>query len=350
MSAQTKVAVSGVTGFVGAQVALDLLRRGYTVHGTLRRNTPERIAHLTTPSTTGTLRAFEADLTEPSSFDAAVEGCTYAIHVASPYAMEVADPQRELVDPAVNGTLNFLRSCKKAGIKKVVLTSSLAAISDGGEHGKVFTEADWNTHSSLKVLPYYYSKAQAEKAAWKFIEEDAPEIKLVVINPVVIFGPSIVKSKNESASIIISMTDGLFYGVVDLKFPTVDVRDVSEAHIRAMESDTASGRYICMAETLFSLRTMSELAREMGFKPPMTDLTSKFLTSTIKLVSYVSPGGNAGHYTRRHLGNPIVASNEKIIKDLDMKFRDAGETFKDTIQNLVEFGHLKAPSAPAASS
>lgn len=347
---QTSVAVSGVTGFIGAQIALDLLKRGYTVHGTVRKNTPERLAHLTTPSTPGTLKVFEADLTKPGSFDNAVQGCTYALHVASPYVMNVADPQRDLVDPAVNGTISFLRSCQKAGVKKVVLTSSLAAISDGGVKGKTFDESDWNTHSSLKFLPYYYSKAKAEKAAWKFIEEEASDVKLVVINPTLVFGPSIVKSKNESMSLITSVIAGEYYGVVDLKFPVVDVRDVSEAHIRAMESDTSSGRYICMAESLFPLSELTDVVAGMGFSPPTGDYTSPIFSAIIKKVSYVMPGGIAGQYTRRHLGNPIVATNAKIIRDLGMKFRNPAETVKETVQNLIQFGHLQEPTATADSS
>lgn len=348
MCAQTKVVVSGITGYVGSRIALDLLQRGYTVHGTVRLNTPGCVDHLTGVRTAGTLRVFEADLTKAGSFDAAAAGCACGIHVASPYVMEVGDARRELLEPAVNGTVGFLRSCAKAGVRKVVMTSSLAAVADGGQRGKVFTEEDWNTHSSLKFLPYFYSKAQAETAAWKFVEEEAPGIKLVVINPVVVFGPSLVGRKGESLTLITNMIAGEYFGIVDVEFPVVDVRDVSEAHIRAMESDSASGRYICMSEPLFPLRTMSELATEMGFKPPMTDLTAGIFTRAIKLLSYVAPGGSEGQYTRRHMGNPIVASNEKIVRDLGMTFRDAKETFKDSIAKLVEFGHLEAPAVSGA--
>lgn len=346
MSGSPKVAVSGISGFIGAQVAADLLSRGYAVHGTVRSNVPEKVAHLTSlPPHPGTLKLFEADLNIPGSFDAAVLGCDYAIHVASPYFLNSKDPQRDLVDPAVNGTLSFLRSCKNASVNKVVLTSSLAAIADGGVKGKVFSESDWNTRSNLHQLAYYYSKTQAEKAAWNFVEQHAPDMKLVVINPVGVLGPSLVTSLNESMGLLTSTVNGGFYGIVDLDFSFVDVRDVSEAHIRAMESDTASGRYICASDRLFSHREMVDLAVEAGFNPPTKDLTGKLFCSAIKMMSHCIPGGETGVYTRNHIGNPVVPTNAKIVKDLRMQFRDPADTVRETYQYLIKNGHLNNASA-----
>lgn len=336
--------MSGITGLIGAQVAADLLARGYQVHGTARRNKPEKIAHLTSlTDVSGTLHVFEADLDAPGSFDDALAGCDYAIHIASPFASNVADAQKDLVDPAVNGTLSFLRSCKTAGVKKVVLTSSLAAIADGGADGKSVDEGDWNTRSSLKVLPYYYSKVEAEKAAWKFIEEEAPDIKLVVINPVIVLGPSLVKSLNESSRVIVNVVKGEFGGIFDLIFPFVDVRDVSQAHLLAMESDTAEGRYICCADPLVPMRQLCELVHARGFNIPMRDLTGQIPSLLIKLSSYVVPGGNDGQYVRNHLGNPIIPKNNKIRKDLGMEFRDPSDTIRETLDSLIKYGHLDAP-------
>ncbi len=212
-----RVAVSGVTGFIGSHIARDLLRKGYVVHGTVRSNKPERIAHLTSePSATDSLKIFEADLNTPGAFDEAVKDCKYAMHVASPYMLSAKDPQKELVDPAVNGTLSFLRSCKAAGVEKVVLTSSVAAITDEGRDNYTFTEKDFNTKSSLTRMPYYYSKLKAEQAAWDFAEKEAPEMKLVVINPLIVIGPSLTKSKTESADLLLSLVGGRFFGVLDL--------------------------------------------------------------------------------------------------------------------------------------
>ena len=338
------VAVSGITGYVGAQVTHDLLKRGYNVHGTCRRNTPGKIAHLTAETYPGRLQVFEADLLTQHSFDEAVKDCQYAIHIASPFVTAPNDPQKDLVDPALKGTLGFLESCHKAGIEKVILTSSLAAIADHGVKGKVFSEKDWNTHSSLKFLPYYYSKTLAERAAWDFAEKH-PEMKLVVINPVIVFGPSMVKSLNESHNVPLMIASGEVSGVLDLDFAVVDVRDVSEAHIRAMESRTASGRYICCADTMVHNRDIVRIANEMGFNTSTTELTNPIMTNILKVVSFFSPGGNRGQYVRSHIGKPIVPTNAKIKKELNMSFRDSFESTKETIQTLIEWGHLSAPAS-----
>lgn len=335
------VAVSGITGFIGAQITTDLLRKGYSVHGTLRKNKPEKIAHLPT-DTPGTLKVFEADLLKPNSFDDATKDCKYALHVASPFVMNVKDPQTDLVDPAVKGTLSFLQSCKKNGVEKVVVTSSMAAVGDGGVPGKVFDESDWNTHSSVSFLPYYYSKAEAERTAWKFAEEN--DLKIVVINPVGVFGPSLIKSINESANILLDIASGKFGGITDMSFPSVDVRDVSEAHIRAMESESASGRYLCCPpEPMLHVRDLTRILQQEGFSPPTRDLSGAFFSRLLRVLSPIFPGGTIGQFVRNHVANPMIPTSAKIVKDLDMQFITAEQSVTDTIQDMLKWGHLKKP-------
>lgn len=341
MAIKTAVAVSGVTGFIGAEVAATLLYRGYIVHGTVRDRTRERVGHLTALNTSGQLKVFEADLNVLGSFNEAVKGCTYALHVASPYAMDVKDPQKELIDPAVNGTLSFLKSCKKEGVTKVVLTSCLAAMTDGGADGKLVDESAWNERSAVSNLPYYYSKVAAEKAAWKFVKEEAPDMKLVVMNPGMVLGCSKVEHLNESADVLVSTVQGKMGGIVDLKFPVVDVKDVAEAHVRAMESKTAEGRYICCADCPVSHRQISDVALAEGLASTTTDMTSKAFSATIRCMSYFTPGGDAGVYVRNNLGNPIAPTNAKIKEDLGMNFRDPTETVRDTFVSLIERGYLQ---------
>lgn len=159
--AGARVCVSGVTGFLGAQIVKDLMAKGYGVNGCARRciADPSRVAHLTSlPSASTAFKAFEADLTTPNAYDSAMEGCTYAIHCASPYSTDSSgDPYETYVRPAVEGTKSFLESVKKAGtIRRVIVTSSCAAVGDCGTNGKALTEDDWNTQSNTKRLPYYY--------------------------------------------------------------------------------------------------------------------------------------------------------------------------------------------------
>jgi dihydroflavonol-4-reductase len=280
---KARVCVSGVTGYVAGQIAKDLLAAGYTVHGTARRvDDPARLAHITgLPGAAAAFRAFEADLSTSGSFDAALAGCELAVHCASPFTMDsVPDPQKGIVDPAVRGTLSFLESCKAVGtVRKIVVTSSIAAIADEGGHGAVFDEKVWNEKSSLTRLPYYYSKAQAEKAVWDWAEKH-PEIKVVSINPFVVIGPSLVKSLNPSPKVIKTIIDAKdFPGIVDLTFTFVDVRDVSRAHLAALENDSASGRYICAnSDKPLHFREIVAALQSMGYKP-----------NTVRTVSVLLP-------------------------------------------------------------
>lgn len=339
MANRAAVAVSGITGYIGAEVAAALLKRGYTVHGTVRHNTPEKTAHLTSLTVPGELIVFEADLNVSGSFDEAIKGCTYAIHVASPYVMDVKDPQKSIIDPALNGTLSFLRSCQKEGVAKVVITSSVSAIADGGADGKVVDEGVWNERSTASNLPYYYAKTIAEKAAWKFVEEEAPGIKLIAINPEFVLGPSIVNRLNESVSVVLGTATGEYGGVLDLDLAIVDVRDVAEAHVRAMESETARGRYICSSDRLMSHREIVEVVSGEGLKPATRDLTGKIASMMIKLYSYFM-GADTGQFVRNYLGNPIIPNNAKIKKDLGMEFKDPAETVRETCEDLIERGYL----------
>lgn len=344
MANKAAVAVSGITGYIGAEVAAALLKRGYTVHGTVRHNTPEKTAHLTSLTVPGELKVFEADLNVFGSFDEAVKGCTYAIHVASPYLLDVKDPQKEIIDPALNGTLSFLESCQKEGVGKVVITSSVSAIADGGANGKVVDESVWNERSTASRLPYYYAKTTAEKAAWKFVEEEAPGMKLVAINPEFVLGPSLIDKVNESVNVVVGTAKGEFGGILDLDLAIVDVRDVAEAHVRAMESETAEGRYICSSDRLMSHREIVEVVNAEGLRPATRDLTGKTASMLIKLFSYFM-SGDTGQFVRNYLGNPIIPTNAKIKRDLGMEFIDPAETVRQTCQDLIKRGHLTKAEA-----
>jgi dihydroflavonol-4-reductase len=195
-SVPKRVCVSGVNGFVGAQVAKDLLESGYVVNGTVRRLPDCSLAHLTClPEAEHSFRPFEADLLTPDCFDEATRGCDYAVHCASPSSMDhVADAEKELVHPAVEGTLSFLESCRKSGsVEKVVMTGCSTAITDEGTSGAVLDEEAWNDKSSLTRQPYIYGKTLAEKRAWEWADEKGEGIKLIVINPTGIIGPSLVE-------------------------------------------------------------------------------------------------------------------------------------------------------------
>ena len=258
------VCVTGATGFVASWLVADLLRKGEHVRGTVRDRT--RAGHLTSlPGAAERLTLVEADLQTPGAFDDAVAGCTTVFHTASPYVVDVEDPQRDLVDPAVQGTLNVLGACRRApGVARLVLTSSMAAVTDEPDSDHVLTEADWNTKSTLDRNPYYLSKTLAERAAWDFMARERPRFDLVVVNPFVIMGPSLSRAVNTSNQILVDLVKGVYPAIISLTWGLVDVRDVATAHVRAAEVPAASGRYLC-AQQPVTMRQIVGWLREAGF-------------------------------------------------------------------------------------
>jgi len=160
LPAAAAVCVTGAGGFVASWLVSELLQSGRLVRGTVRARS--RASHLTSIAGSGRLTLYEADLQSPGTFETPVDGAHTVFHTASPYVVDVADPQRDLVAPAVDGTLNVLQACAKApSVRRVVLTSSMAAVTDEPDRSRVLTGEDWNTKSSLRRNPYYFSKVQA---------------------------------------------------------------------------------------------------------------------------------------------------------------------------------------------
>lgn len=337
------VLVTGATGFIASRLIERLLARGFTVRGTVRSlRRPGGLDSLRQlPGAPERLDLVESDLTHPGSFDAAAVGCGVVMHTASPYALDVADAQRDLVDPAVNGTREVLTAVARAGsVRRVVLTSSMAAVTDEPED-RVLTEADWNTKSSLERNPYYYSKTMAERAAWAFMDDATPSFDLVVINPFMVIGPSVSAAINNSNRIVLDVLKGAFPGILRLTWGLVDVRDVVEAHVRAMEVPVAHGRYLCAGDTI-SMREMVALLKSNGYhtyKLPSLSLDSGIVTTIMKWTVATQPKGRAS-YLRTHLGRIPRYDTTKIRTDLGVTFRPASESILDTARDLIRWGHL----------
>lgn len=247
------------------------------------------------------------------SFDAAAEGCDTVIHTASPYILDVKDPRKDLVDPAVKGTLNVLgASAKSPVVKRVVLTSSMAAITDEPENDKVLTEADWNTKSTLDVNPFF------------------------------IFGPSTTAGLNTTNQIFADMLKGAFPGILNLSWGMVDVRDVAESHIRAMEVPGAHGRYIC-ANDAVPMRTVVEWMTEFGYsknyKLPTLGMDCAIGDYVVKFSSYMRPKG-VGAYLETHIGKTPLYDTSKIRQELGVVFRPVKDSVRETLADLKKWGHI----------
>jgi dihydroflavonol-4-reductase len=343
----TRVLLSGATGFIASHTIAALLEAGHEVVGTVRdpAKTATTAHLLALPGAAQRLSLVAADLLTPGAFDAYAAEADYVIHMASPYHLTVADAQRDLVQPAVQGTLNILAACARSPrVKRVVLTSSVAAITDEPDGNQVLSEADWNTKSSLTRNPYYYSKAQAERAAWDFHRDNAPSWSLVVINPFFVIGPSMAKAVNESNKVFVDLMAGAFPAIMALTWGFVDVRDVATAHLLAMTSAQANGRYLCAGATR-NMREVVALLRTFGYgytRLPKFGLDSPLGNKLALLAAYTQPKGVA-NYLRSHLGRVVRYDNSKIQRDLGVSFRALDTSIQDTVADLVRWGHVPPP-------
>jgi dihydroflavonol-4-reductase len=340
-----KILVSGASGFIAGHVVERLLARGDHVVGTVRDPADDRKnRHLRALPGAERLTLVAADLTAPDPFTAHadVDG---VMHLASPYAIDVTDPQRDLVEPAVQGTLSMLRAAAAhPRVKRVVLTSSMAAVTDSPD-GRVLTDRDWNTESSLTRNPYYYSKTLAERAAWDFMAAAPRGFDLVAINPFLVIGPSHTAAVNTSPQTLVDMLAGSYPAVMALTWGFVDVRDVAAAHVAALDTPTATGRYLCVAGNMDMADTIRAM-RDLGYrgKLPKLRLDNPAGTAMMKLASRFQPVG-VGTYLRTHLGKVPRYDATRVTRDLGVAYRPVGQSLADTLADLVRWGHIAAPDS-----
>lgn len=332
-----KRCVTGATGFVAGQLTDRLLALGATVRGTVRDLDSADARSLRQLSRGDErLELVEADLLQRGSFDNAVAGCETVFHVASPFAFTATDPAKELLAPAVDGTLNVLEACRSAPeVKRVILTSSIAALV-GRPDGRLLTEDNWNTFSSLTNNPYYYAKTQAEHAAWRFMKEARPHFDLVVINPGQVLGPSHRESVGTSVAYVRDLMTGKIPAVIDLDVPYIDVRDVADAHILASQTRRAQGRYLAVAGVV-TTRQLIEAIKRLGYidyQFPKMSLDSPIGMPVARIAIRAQPPG-LRHYLRAFVGRRVVIDNSKIRNDLGIEFRPLDDTIRDTVEDLI---------------
>jgi len=334
------ILTTGGTGYVGSWVVKDLLEKGYTVRLAVRnKNKTSGYQHLSkiAENAPGKLEIWKADLLKEGSYNAAAEGADAIIHMASPFFLKFKDAQKELIEPAVNGTINILNAASASStVKKVVLTSSVVAVLgdniDMQELGlSEFTEDHFNTTSSVEHQPYSYSKVTAEKTAWKMAEAQ-DKWNLVVVNPSFVMGPPLtLDSKSESIQFMNDMISGKFYtGAPALEFGFVDVRDVSKAHILALENPNAKGRHILAERTtgFFELGKIIDQEFKGVYKTPMMK-TPKFM---LYLVGWMF--GLTAKFISRNVGYSIKFNNSKSINELGLQYTPFNVTVRDMIMTM----------------
>lgn len=333
-----KVLVTGATGFIGLHCIHQLLNQGYAVNGSVR--SPDRkneiIEALQKHNTsTENLNLFTFNLIEDDGWDEGMEGCDYLLHVASPIALENHN-EDFFVKPAVEGVKRALKFAKKHNIKKVVLTSSVAAIFDSIEEKTYYDESDWSDPNNPTISHYAKSKTLAEKAAWEFIEKENNPFELAVINPALVIGPTLSGDLGESNKAIQMVVTGKMPVAVPLQFGYVDVRDVAAAHILAMQNPKSNGERFALAEKDLWYKDVAKVLRENGFKKaPMFSVPlwmAKIMANFIKELKLTLP----------YLGR--LRSVEKTSKAKDIlgwKPRPAEESILDVAQQVKDMGMIK---------
>ncbi len=262
------ILVTGASGFVALHTIIQLLQQGYKVRATLRtlsREAEVREVIAKHVEIKDSLEIVGADLMQDAGWDKAVQGCESVLHVASPFPLLEPKDEDELIVPAVQGTQRVLRAAHDANIKRVVIVSSVAAVSAGhnGEN-RTFDENDWSVVEN-NIGAYAKSKTLAEREAWNFINsgENINKMEMVAINPPLILGPLPNKDRTTSAEMISTLMLGQVPGVARMKVGIVDVRDVASALILAMTTPEAAGnRFICPAETVWLKEIADTLHKE----------------------------------------------------------------------------------------
>jgi nucleoside-diphosphate-sugar epimerase len=338
------VLVTGGSGFVGAHCILQLLEAGYRVRTTVRslaRETDvrEMLARGGAQADVA-LEFVAADLTKDDGWPEAVAGVSYVLHVASPFPSVQPKNADDLIIPARQGALRVLKVARDAGVKRVVLTSSFAAIGYSDAHpGRAFTEEDWTDPNSANITPYVKSKTLAERAAWDFIESEGGKLELAVVNPVGILGPALSKDVSTSIQLAIALMDGAMPGIPNLSFGLVDVRDVADLHVRAMTNPAANGqRFLAIAGAAMSFPAMADVLRErMG--EAASRVPKRVLPNwVVRLLALVAPQLRE---VVPNLGRIKEASNEKAKSLLGWAPRSNEDALVATAQSLIDLDLLK---------
>ena len=332
-----KVLVTGISGFVGQHCAAELLKKGYSVRGSVRSlsKTDEVVNGIKKEiDPKGNLEFCELDLMKDAGWEKAMEGCDYVLHVASPFVVKVPKDENELIKPAVEGTLRALKAAKNSGVKRVVLTSSTVAM-HGGQHGMIKINQDsWTNVNEKGVTAYFKSKTLAEKSAWEFIKNQTGDTKLelVVVNPGPIYGPTLTGNLAGEAMVFFKK---LIIGKVPM-LPRAysvmsDVRDVATIHVLALENEKANGkRFIVTTEKPHAIQEIAQILKSNGYEKVSTKLAPTFLLKFIAKFNDEMKG------MLPFVGNTIEANVGNTMSTFNWKPMPFEKTVLDTAKSVEQ--------------
>jgi nucleoside-diphosphate-sugar epimerase len=347
MGGMSTVLVTGGSGFIGSHSILQLLAAGHQVRTTVRhlaREAEVRALLKEGGAEPGDrLSFFAADLEQDGGWKNAISGCDYVLHVASPFPMSIPTHEDELIVPAREGALRVLRAARDAGVTRVVLTSSFAAIGYGHPpRAAPFDETSWTDLDGEGVHAYVKSKTLAERAAWDFIAREGGALELSVVNPVGVFGPALGPDYSTSILIVQRLMDGAMPGTPQIQFGVVDVRDVADLHLRAMTHPAAKGeRFLAVAGDFLSMHEIARMLKKRLGASARRVPTRQLPNWLVRLAALWDP---AVKQVVPELGKRKNATSEKARRMLGWTPRSSEEAVTATGESLVRLGLLKAAS------
>lgn len=314
---------------------MQLLEQGYRVRGTVRsasRQDDVRRALAGVAGVEDRLEMCVADLTSDDGWREAMNGATFVLHTASPLPARAPRPTDDLIGPARDGTLRVLRAASAAGVARVVVTSSIAAIVSGvpREPGRVFTEEDWSNLDGV-MRRYSRGKTLAERAAWDYVASLPADrrMELATVNPSFVLGPSLGGSDNASNELVRKLLDREVPGLPRLMLPVVDVRDVAQAHLLAMISPHAAGERFIVSEGDYWYVELARVLKAAGYEVP-TRVVPNWL---VRLVGWFDP---SVRLVTEDLGRELHVSADKAKRVLGWQARDLHEMVRDTARAITE--------------
>lgn len=341
MTNQGLVVVTGGSGYIAAFCIRQLLEAGWSVRATVRSLKREAEVRASLGGDLSALSFVEADLTADAGWPEAMKGARYVLHVASPIATTTVKNDDELVIPAREGTLRVLRAARDAGVKRVVMTSSTAAVCYGhGSRAKPFTELEWSDETNLAdTSAYERSKTLAERAAWAFIEKEGGALELTTVNPGAVIGPVLGHDYSPSLDIVKKLLDGSVPGVPKLGWALVDVRDIADLHLRAMTAAGAAGQRYLGAGQFYWMRDLATMVKQRLPKLAKRVPSLRIPNFAVRMVALVDPVMRGRLF---ELDKERHVDTSKALNQLGWKARPVEESVSDCAESLVAHGILRA--------
>ena len=335
----TKVLVTGATGFLASHLVLQLIDRGYEVRGTVRSLEKGDKLQQALSEYAGKPVSIEfilADLNSDDGWSEAVDGVTFVQHVASPFPSGQPKSAEELIGPAKDGALRVLKAASDAAVKRVVLTSSVAAIDTGWNDCPAagYDESHWAKLDDPERASFYaQSKALAERAAWDFIASEGQGLELAVINPVGILGPAIIKNVSTSFATVVRPLSGKMPGYPRIHQAIVDVRDVAAAHIEAMLRPEAAGERFIVSDEALWLREIGDVLAKAY--PDRTLPDTEIPDEQIRLAAETNPAFKS---LLPNLGRRRPYNSTKAREVLGIDFVSAEDALRASAESALKLG------------